>query len=68
VGHAIAKAFRLDASAKDDKARINGIVRQLLQAGRIEIEARNDKNRKLRQFVRVTARQIEEAPPSGVFD
>lgn len=68
VGHAVARAFGLDASDASDRMRINGLLRQWRQDRCIHDEARADKSRHMRQFVRVSRpATVAPATSANVF-
>jgi hypothetical protein len=70
VGYPIARAYELDATDKADKTHINGILKRLRQEGSIFDEARPDRSRHVRQFVRVAKFRTgaTASTPNGIFD
>lgn len=70
VGYAIARAYELDATDKNDKTQINGILKRLRQDGSVYDEACRDRARHVRQFVRVAKRHTAaaSAAPGSIFD
>ena len=71
VGHAVAQAFKLDASDSSDKTTINGILKQWRRERKIHDVSLPDKSRHNRQFVRVSTAAAKVDPSGstyGVFE
>jgi hypothetical protein len=54
VGHAVAKALKLDLTKKADKAKAAGLIKIWLKAGSLVVVEEQDAKRNVRKFVRVT--------------
>jgi hypothetical protein len=67
VGIPVAKAFGLDAGDKDDRTKINGILRNWRHERRIHDVTMPDKSRHNRQFVRVCAAAAKVQTPASTY-